>query len=268
MKTKMKHSFARQLNAIATIALRDLTKLLRDYPRLIASLIFPIIFIGVLGGGLNASFGENLGYDFLTFVFTGVLAQTMFTSTASGIISLVQDRENDFSRELFVAPISRYAIVIGKIFGESLVSFSQAVGIIIFGFIIGVPLTFLTLLEILPVMLAISFLGGAFGIMVLANLGSQRTANQIFPFIIFPQFFLAGVFNPITHLPLYLSVFSKLAPLTYAVDFMRGIYFHGTPEYSKVVLFSPLTNFSIITTLSLVFLIFGTYLFARSERNR
>ena len=46
----MKNGFVKQLNAVSTIALRDLTKLLRDKPRMIASLIFPIIFIGVLGG--------------------------------------------------------------------------------------------------------------------------------------------------------------------------------------------------------------------------
>ena len=264
----MTNSFFRQLNAVATIALRDLIKLLRDYPRLVASLIFPVIFIGVLGGGLNASFGANLGYNFLTFVFTGVLAQTMFTSTAQGVISLVQDRENDFSRELFVAPVSRYAIVIGKIIGESFVSLTQAIGVVLFGFIIGVPLSFFKLIELLPILLMISFMGGAFGIMVLANLGTQRTANQIFPFIIFPQFFLAGVFNPITHLPLYLAIFSRLAPLTYAVDFLRSIFFYGAPEYSKIVLFSPVTNALILIFASLVFLFFGTYLFARSERNR
>ncbi len=264
----MTSSAIRQLNAVVTIAMRDLTKLLRDYPRLLASLVFPVIFIGVLGGGLNASFGAGLGYNFITFVFTGVLAQTMFTSTASGVISLVQDRENDFSRELFVAPISRYAIVIGKIIGESLVSLSQVVGIVIFGYIIGVPLPFLKLIELLPVLLAISFMGGAFGIMVLANLGSQRTANQIFPFIIFPQFFLAGVFNPITQLPFYLSLFSKLAPLTYGVDLLRSVFFYGTPEYTKIVLFSPLVNISIVVTASLAFLLLGTYLFARTEQNR
>ena len=264
----MKNSFFREINAVVTIALRDLTKLLRDYPRIVASLVFPVIFIGVLGGGLNASFGAGLGYSFLTFVFTGVLAQTMFTSTASGVISLVQDRENDFSRELFVAPISRYSIVIGKIFGESLVSFLQAIGVVVFGLIIGVPLSFVKLLELVPVLLAISFMGGAFGVLVLANLGSQRTANQIFPFIIFPQFFLAGVFNPIIHLPLYLGLFSKIAPLTYGVDFLRGIFFYGTPEYSKIVLFSPLTDITIMLGISLVFLFFGTYLFTRSERNK
>ena len=264
----MKNIFFRQINAVATIAIRDLTKLLRDYPRLFASLVFPIIFIGVLGGGLNASLGVGLGYNFISFVFTGVLAQTMFTTTASGVISLVQDRENDFSRELFVAPISRYAIVIGKIVGESLVSLSQVIGIVIFGLIIGVPLTLFKLLELVPVMLAISFMGGAFGIMLLANLGSQRTANQIFPFLIFPQFFLAGVFNPITDLPLYLSLLSKLAPLTYGVDFVGGIFFGGTMESSKIVLFSPSTNFVVILAVSFIFLVLGTYLFAKSERNR
>ncbi|MBI4087085.1 ABC transporter permease [Candidatus Kaiserbacteria bacterium] len=260
--------FFREVNAVMTIALRDLTKLFRDRPRLVAGLIFPIIFIGVLGGGLNASFGKVLDYDFLTFVFTGVLAQTMFTSTASGVISLVQDRENDFSRELFVAPISRYTIVIGKIAGESLVSLWQAIGVMVFGLIIGVPLTVILVLKLLPILLIISFLGGAFGILVLANLGSQRTANQIFPFLIFPQFFLAGVFNPITALPLYLSLPSKLVPLTYAVDFLRSIYFRGSPAYEEIVLFSPVADFVVIAVVSLIFLVAGTYLFARSERNR
>ena len=264
----MKNSFIRELNGVATIALRDFTKLIRDYPRLIASLIFPVIFIGVLGGGLNASFGANLGFDLLTFIFTGILAQTMFTSTAQGVISLVQDRENDFSRELFVAPVSRYTIVLGKIVGESLVSLSQVVGIVIFGFIIGVPLSLVVLLKLLPILLMISFLGGTFGILVLSNLGSQRTANQIFPFLIFPQFFLAGVFNPITSLPVYLSIPTRLAPLTYAVDFLRSVFYQGAPAYSKIVLFSFFTDLIIVILLSLVFLVLGTYLFARAERNR
>ena len=264
----MKNAFAKQLNAVATIALRDLTKLLRDRPRMIASLIFPIIFIGALGGGLSASFGKNLDFDLLTFVFTGILAQTMFTSTASGVISLVQDRENDFSRELFVAPVSRYAIVIGKIVGESLVSFWQVIGIVVFGFIIGVHLSVSMLLTFLPVLLVISFLGGAFGILVLANLGSQRTANQIFPFLIFPQFFLAGVFNPLKDVPVYLAIPTRIAPLTYAVDLLRNVFYHGAPAYSKIVLFSTVTDSIVIAVLSLIFLVVGTYLFARAERNK
>jgi len=88
------------LNAILTIAMRDLTKLLRDRTRIFASLIFPGIFIGVLGTSLQANLGSNLGYNFLEFVFIGVLAQTLFQSTAGGIISLVEDRQNNFAQEM------------------------------------------------------------------------------------------------------------------------------------------------------------------------
>src|SRR3989338_3071756 len=107
------------INAILTIAYRDITKLLRDRSRILASFIFPIIFIGVLGTSLQQNIGGGLGYNFLVFVFIGVLGQTLFQSTASGIISLVEDRQNDFSQEMFVSPISRYSIIIGKILAES-----------------------------------------------------------------------------------------------------------------------------------------------------
>ncbi|KKQ07530.1 MAG: ABC-2 type transporter, partial [Candidatus Daviesbacteria bacterium GW2011_GWB1_36_5] len=68
----------KELNAILTIAARDFTKLLRDRGRLIISFIFPLIFIGALGGGLQANIGKQVGFNFLTFTFTGVLAQVLF----------------------------------------------------------------------------------------------------------------------------------------------------------------------------------------------
>src|SRR3989338_4334834 len=129
----------RELNAVLTIAFRDLTKLLRDKPRILAGLVFPVIFIGILGGSLSSNIGRSLGFDFLTFVFTGVFAQVFFQSSAAGVISLIQDRENDFSQELFVAPVSRHSIIFGKILGETLVSSVQIAGILIFGLILGVP---------------------------------------------------------------------------------------------------------------------------------
>lgn len=257
-----------QLSAVFTIASRDLIKFLRDRQRILFTFLFPIIFIGVLGGSLQANLGSQLGYNFLTFVFVGVLGQTLFQSTASGLISLVEDRENDFSQEIFVSPISRYTIIIGKILGESLVAISQVIGILAFGIIARVPISYLGLLKLIPVMLAACFLGGGFGLLVLANLSSQRSANQIFPFVIFPQFFLAGVFSPIKHLPPYLFVLSRIAPMTYAVDLMRGFYYQGSDEYSKVVLHDPLYNLIIISVFFLAFVIIGTYLFVRNERNR
>jgi ABC-2 type transport system permease protein len=256
------------INAIFTIALRDITKLLRDRTRIMASFIFPIIFIGVLGTSLQQNLGKGLGYNFLTFVFIGVLAQTLFQSTAAGIISLVEDRQNDFSQEMFVAPISRYAILLGKILGETLVSVVQIFGVLIFAFVIRIPLDIGSLLRLIPVIFCISFFGGAFGVMVMANLSDQKSASQIFPFLLFPQFFLAGVFNPIINLPLPILIASRIAPMTYAVDLLRSIYYLGKPEYSKVVLFNPVIDFAVVLGVGLVFLSIGTYFFVKNERNR
>lgn len=257
-----------ELQAILTIAFRDFTKLLCDRPRLVVSFIFPVLFIGVLGGSLQSGFGDAAGFNLITFIFTGVLAQNLFQSTASGVISLIEDRENDFSQEIFVSPISRYSIILGKILGETMVAMVLGLGIIIFGFIVGVPLTFAILLKLIPVAFVACFFGGAFGVIVLSNLGSQRTANQIFPLIIFPQFILAGVFNPIGNLPWYLDILSRLSPMRYAVDLMRGVYYSGTSENSLVVQLDPTGNLLVIGVTFVIFLVIGTALFVKNERNR
>jgi ABC-2 type transport system permease protein len=257
-----------EASPILTIAYRDLVKFLRDPGRLVATFIFPVIFIGILGGSFQSNLGAGFGFDFIAFTFTGVLGQTLFQSTADGIISLIEDRENDFSQEIFVSPISRYSIVFGKILGESLVALTQGLGIVVFGLIIGVSISLGQLLALLPVALACCLFGGSFGVLILANLSSRRLASQVFPFIMLPQFFLAGVFNPIKVLPPYLEILSLLSPMRYAIDLARGVFYAGHPEYTEVVLQPPLVNLTIMAALFTVFLIAGTFLFVRRERNR
>ncbi len=257
-----------ELNAIITIASRDLIKLLRDRPRFLIGFIFPLLFIGILGGSLQSNLGQDAGYNLLVYVFTGVLAQTMFQSTSSGLISLIADRENDFSQEIFVSPISRYSIIIGKILGETLVSLVQGIGIVLLGLLVGVPITLAIFLRVFPAVLVACFLGGSFGVLVLSRLSDQRQASQIFPVIIFPQFFLAGVFSPIQQLPWYLDILSKISPMRYAVDLVRNFYYLGSPEAAKVQLFSLQTNLIIIGIMFTVFTVIGTRLFVNNERNR
>jgi ABC-2 type transport system permease protein len=256
------------LNAVLAIAFRDLTKLFRDRTRLIASLIFPFVFVGILGTSLSSNLSADVGYNFLVFVFTGVIGQNLFQSTASGIISLIEDRQNDFSQELFVAPVSRYLIILGKILGESFVAIVQLVGIFVLAIVLQIPFGFDSFIRLLPIILVVCLFGGAFGTLVMSGLSDQRQVNQIFPFIIFPQFFLSGVFSPIKNLPSLLAFLSRISPMTYAVDLVRSIYYSGRPEYTKVVLHSPLVNLTVISVMFLAMLLVGTTLFVRNERNR
>jgi ABC-2 type transport system permease protein len=253
------------MSAILTLAHRDFIKLLRDRARIVSDFAFPLIFIGILGTSLQAGFGGSTGFNLLHFVFTGVLAQTIWQSTALGVISLLMDREQDFSQEIFVSPISRYSIIFGKILGESLVAFPQFLAILLFGFIIGVPFTLEKIVAMIPAALIIAVYGGAFGVLVLSRLENQRQANQIFPFVMLPQFFLAGIFNPIQNLPWFLDILTKIAPMRYAVDLMRNIYYGSG---SGVPILDLPTNLAIIGAEFAIFMVLGTAGFVRAERNR
>ncbi len=156
----------------------------------------------------------------------------------------------------------------GKILGESAVSLVQAVGILAFGLVVGVPLSPATVVAMFPVLVIACLVGGAFGILVLSVFQSRRAADQVFPFVILPQFFLGGVFVPVRELPFYLDALSQLTPLRYVIDLLRGVYYRGEAEYAEVVLQRPTVNLVAVVAMFTVFLVVGTKRFVRSERNR
>ena len=254
--------------SVAAIAHRDFVKLLRDRVRLVSELAFPLVLIVLLGPALQSGFGAPGGLDLTAFVFTGVLAQTIWQSSVMGLVSLLADREEDFSQEIFVSPVSRYSIVAGKIIGESLVALPTGLGIVIVGLLIGAPLSPAVLVALIPISLAIAIYGGAFGLLILANISSQRTANQIFPFILLPQFFLAGVFNPIHNLPAPLAVLSAISPMRYAVELTRNVVYGMQPGVPAPAMGSLAVNALVMAVSFVVFIAVGTLLFVRAERNR
>lgn len=257
-----------QAGAVLMLAQRDLTKLLRDRARLVSELVFPVIFIGILGTSLQSSFGPAIGYDFVAFTFTGVFGMTVFQTTMQGIVSLIDDRENDFAQEIFVSPVSRYTIIVGKILGETLVASPVAIGIVLFGLLFGVRLDGPRLAGLALGALVSAFFGGSFGLLVLANLSTRRAAQNIFPFVVLPQYFLSGIFNPINVLPWYLDVASRISPMRYAVDLVRGLFYAGSPERGAVVLEDPAADLAIIAATFVAFMVVGTALFVRRERDR
>lgn len=257
-----------ELSAIAAIASRDFFKFLRDRGRLIFAFVFPFLLMFLMGGSLQLNLGRAAGFNFIGFTFTGVLGMTIFQSSAQGIASLLEDRANDFAQEIFVSPVSRYSIVVGKIIGESLVALAQAAPLVLFAIVLRVPLTPQEIALLVPVALIGCLVGGSFGLLAMSIINDQRAAAQVFNFLVFPQFFLAGVFNPIKVLPWYLEVLSRISPMRYVVDLFRGVVYAGRPEYGKVVLLSPATNLGVMAAMFGVFILAGTALFVRRETNR
>lgn len=254
---------------VLILAQRDLLKFIRDRGRIAATFVFPIIFIGVFGVTLDSGLGRvNLGFNYIDYVFSGILLQTIFQSSFSGIVSLIADREKDFAMSIFVSPVSRYAIVLGKIIGESLVSMCQVVGIMIFGKIIGVSFPTHMVWGTLLICTLASLVGASFGILVASRIETEQNANRVFPFLIFPLIFLSGAFTPVNNLPFVLNVLKILNPIYYGVDLLRNYLFTGSPSYSKVVSNSWSYDLGIFIALGVLFFFIGTYLFTQKEGNK
>ena len=257
-----------ELSAIAAIAARDLSKFLRDRGRIGLAVLVPFLLMFLLGDTLQRNLGRAAGFDFVGFTFTGVLGMTVFQSSMQGVASLLDDRQNDFAQELFVAPVSRYAIVLGKIVGETLVAMVQTIPLVAFALVLRVTISPVQLMLMVPAALLSCLLGASFGLVAMSLINSRQAANQIFNILLLPQLFLAGVFNPITSLPWYLEVLSRLSPMRYVVDLFRDIIYTDRPEYRKVVLLGPVTNLVTILLMLVACLFAGTTLFARRETNR
>lgn len=261
-------SAAHEFWSLVAISSRDVTKLLRDRTRLVVSLAFPVLIFAGLGSVLQPTLGKATGLDTVTLLFTGVLAASLFQSAAAGMMSLIEDRETDFAREMFVAPVSRVTIVAGKVAGETLVALIQGVGIVAFGLAFGVRLDLPQLLLLVPVAFASALLGAVFGLATLAALPNQRAALQVMPFVVLPQYFLAGVVAPLRGLPAYLDGLGWAMPMRYPVDLTRAAFYLGRPGYRGAVAESPLLDAAVTAGLFVLLLLVGAWVFDRRERAR
>ncbi|MCA9381055.1 ABC transporter permease [Candidatus Dojkabacteria bacterium] len=271
-------SLKAELSKTAMLAYRDVLKLLRDRPRLVISLVFPVMFMLVFGvtldssltGLAGSSFGALPDGFFLNYVFSGILAQSIFQTSFSGIVSLVSDREEDFSMSIFVAPISRFSIVLGKIIGESLVAFIQVFGIIVFGYLLGITIPLDRVLLVLPFGILFAITGGCLGLLVASRIEGKESAQRTFPLLILPLTFLSGAFTPVKDLPFLLNIVKSLNPMYYAVDLSRSIIFANEPSLVRDFTINNGFGYNLIVliVLGISFLLIGTFLFTRKEGNR
>src|SRR3989440_74851 len=101
-----KHSIGSELRAIRIVWRRDLIRFINDRIRIAASLVQPLLFLFVMGSGLQriSSAGTH-GVNLKTFIYPGILCiAVMFTAMFSAA-SIVWDREFGFLREMMVAPM-------------------------------------------------------------------------------------------------------------------------------------------------------------------
>ena len=220
-------SFRSELRAMKIVWQRDLIRFRSDRIRIITSLVQPLLFLFVLGSGLQQlSSASTHGVNLKTFIYPGVLALAVMFTAMFSAASIVWDREFGFMREMLVAPVSRASIVIGKCFGGATVASFQGVILLALAGAVGVPYKPAVILGLFGLMLLLAFTITAFGVMVAARIKQMQAFMGVMQMIVMPMFFLAGALYPVTNLPAWLAVLNRLDPLTYAVDPMRRLVFN------------------------------------------
>ena len=219
-------SWRSELRAIKIVFRRELIRFRNDRLRIVTSLVQPLLFLFVLGSGLQQlSSASTHGVDLKTFIYPGILCiSVMFTAMFSAA-SIVWDREFGFLREMMVAPVRRSSIVIGKCLGGACVASLQGIIVIALAGAVGVPYDPLLLLGIFGLQLLLAFSITAFGVMVAARITQIQSFMGVMQMIVMPMFFISGALFPVSGLPGWLAFLNRIDPLTYAVDPMRRLVF-------------------------------------------
>jgi ABC-2 type transport system permease protein len=225
--TVPERSLRSELRAIKIVWRRELIRYRSDRMRMITTLVQPLLFLFVLGSGLQTlSRAGTHGVDLKTFIYPGILCiAVMFTAMFSAA-SIVWDREFGFLREMMVAPIRRSSIVIGKCLGGASVACIQGVIVLCLAGVVHVPYDPVMIIEVFVLQLLLAFSITAFGIMVAARIKQMQSFMGVMQMIITPMFFISGALFPASGLPGWLTVLNRIDPLTYAVDPMRRIVFN------------------------------------------
>jgi ABC-2 type transport system permease protein len=129
-----------EVRAIKIVWRRELIRFRADRMRIVTSLIQPLLFLFVLGGGLSQlSAASTGGVDFKTFIYPGILCIAVLFTAMFSAASIVWDREFGFLREMMVAPVRRSSIVIGKCIGGATVASFQGVIVLALAGAVDVP---------------------------------------------------------------------------------------------------------------------------------
>lgn len=227
------------VRAIKVVWKRELIRFWRDRLRMITSLMQPLLFLFILGTGLGSVMGAAIpGFNFRTFLFPGVVTLAVLFTAVFSAGSIVWDREFGFLREMLVAPVRRWSIVVGKCIGGATVATIQGIVLLCLAGLVSVPYNPVMMILVVLELILMALMITAFGTMVAARIKTFQAFMATTQVLLLPLFFMSGALFPLTNLPGWLAVLTHLNPLTYAVDMVRRTIFSFmelSPEAAEFV---------------------------------
>jgi ABC-2 type transport system permease protein len=246
-----------ELDGIIAVWRREFIVFRREVSRVVSSIVSPLMWLVLFGGGLSASVRIE-GRSYQSFIFPGIVVMSvLFTSTMYGIY-IIWDRKIDVLKAVLVAPVSRLAIFAGKVLGGCTDALLQATVLILIGafFISYTPLG-LALTVLAVALTAIGFV--ALGLAIGAFFDSLEGFQLVSTFLVFPLFFLSGALYPLgEEVPLWLRWAAQFDPATYAVDAVRAAML-------GIGVFPIYVDLTVLAAFAATTVVLGSYAFSRMK---
>jgi ABC-2 type transport system permease protein len=215
------------LRVIAALGRRSIRQTFRR-PQLMAPIIvFPTLLLAIQTGGAGRAvdlpqFPQVDG--FLDFMLAGAMIQSTLLAGNSGGIALAVDIEMGFTDRLLAAPISRFAMVLGRLAGTAALGAVAAVWFIAIGLVFGA-----TIAEGVPgaigIVILVSLTAVAFGgigAAIALRTGSASVVQGLFP-LVFVILFLSSAFFPANLMLDPAATVAEYNPLSFIVEGVREL---------------------------------------------
>jgi ABC-2 type transport system permease protein len=233
----------RPLLAAWALAWREIVRFFRQRNRIVGSLGTPLVFWLLFGAGLDKWVripGADRHSGFREYFFPGSLVLILLFTAIFSSISVIEDRREGFLQSVLVAPIPRWAMVLGKLLGGTLIALLQ--GLIFLALALTLPWEpSAARLAALAAMLFVSALAlSGLGLAIAWKMDSTQGFHAVMNLVLMPLWLLSGGFFPIPSLAqdaglaeMVFHYVMRLNPLSYCVAGVRQLL-AGPPAGSDV----------------------------------
>jgi ABC-2 type transport system permease protein len=229
---------------IVSLWRREIVRFYRQKSRVIGVILSPLLFWLVIGSGFGSSFRSGGGgQHYLQYFYPGSLLMIVLFTSIFTMMSVIEDRDRGFLSSVLVAPVSRSAIVMGKVLGGASLSAIQGLIFLVFAPAVGAHFSAAGFAVDVVSVFLMAFSLTALGFALAWRMESAQAFHAIVNLFLIPLWILSGALFPVNGASGWIRWVMRFNPLTYGMDALRTALF---PATASMNLFSMSTSLAIL----------------------
>ena len=222
------------LTAAAALWQREMARFFRQRNRVVGALGTPIVFWLLLGSGLDRTFVVTNGPaspdadagGYLAYLFPGALVMILLFTAIFSTITVIEDRREGFLQGVLAAPVSRLAIVLGKVLGAATIATLQGIVFLAIWPLVGDFPGWGDFAAAVAAIFVVAVGLAALGLCFAWPMESTTGFHAVMNLLLMPMWFLSGAMFPAATAPPWLAAIMVINPLTYGHALIASLL-HG-----------------------------------------